>query len=198
MPKQEILNRRQFQADLASSLILRGRPSSGNGSPAATVTSRSPLIAQKRPSSGDGSPPNGAPSKRSQPPLDVRKDLVAHFPGKTKRGRCRHCSKGYTNTQCIKSFSSLSDDSEEAVARYLSRQWVELGLTDVHLSNHTVLLSLPGSTPNTITDRSSHQCSCPTGSHVTSVDRMICPSSSSPTQPTLLLEVCRYCTIVLS
>ncbi|KAF3832304.1 hypothetical protein F7725_025969 [Dissostichus mawsoni] len=112
MAKQEILNRREFQADLASSLILvnttplktpkRGRPSSGNGSPAATVTSRSPLNAQKRPSSGDGSPPNGAPSKRSQPPLDVRKDLVAHFPVKTKRGRCRHCSKGYTNTQCTK------------------------------------------------------------------------------------------------
>ncbi|KAF3848910.1 hypothetical protein F7725_015407 [Dissostichus mawsoni] len=60
MPKQEILNRRQFQADLASSLILvnttplktpkRGRLYSGNGSPAATVTSRSPLNAQKRPS----------------------------------------------------------------------------------------------------------------------------------------------------
>ncbi|KAF3852044.1 hypothetical protein F7725_005399 [Dissostichus mawsoni] len=97
MPKQEILNRRQFQADLASSLILRGRPSSGNGSPAATVTSRSPLNAQKRPSSGDGSPPNGAPSKRSQPPLDVRKDLVAHFPGRQER-TLRHCSKGYTNT----------------------------------------------------------------------------------------------------
>ncbi|KAF3851572.1 hypothetical protein F7725_013344 [Dissostichus mawsoni] len=111
MPKQEILSRRQFQADLASSLILvnttplktpkRGRPSSGNGSPAPTVTSRSPLNAQKRPSSGDGSPPNGAPSKRSQPPLDVRKDLMAHFPVKTKRGRCRHCSV-YTNTQCTK------------------------------------------------------------------------------------------------
>ncbi|KAF3842573.1 hypothetical protein F7725_024524 [Dissostichus mawsoni] len=45
----------------------RGRPSSANGSPAPTVTSRSPLNAQKRPSSGDGSPPNGAPSKRYTP-----------------------------------------------------------------------------------------------------------------------------------
>uniref|UniRef100_A0A3B4H4J5 N-acetylated alpha-linked acidic dipeptidase like 2 n=1 Tax=Pundamilia nyererei TaxID=303518 RepID=A0A3B4H4J5_9CICH len=62
-----------------------------------------------------------------------------------------------------KSFSSLSDDSEESRARYLYRQWVGLGLTDVHLSNHTVLLSLPGSTPNTITDRSSHQCFMPNG-----------------------------------
>uniref|UniRef100_A0A669CE99 N-acetylated alpha-linked acidic dipeptidase like 2 n=1 Tax=Oreochromis niloticus TaxID=8128 RepID=A0A669CE99_ORENI len=41
--------------------------------------------------------------------------------------------------------------------------WVGLGLTDVHLSNHTVLLSLPGSTPNTITDRSSHECFMPNG-----------------------------------
>ncbi|CAI5638950.1 unnamed protein product [Oreochromis niloticus] len=62
-----------------------------------------------------------------------------------------------------KSFSSLSDDSEESRARYLYRQWVGLGLTDVHLSNHTVLLSLPGSTPNTITDRSSHECFMPNG-----------------------------------
>ncbi|CAJ1059676.1 inactive N-acetylated-alpha-linked acidic dipeptidase-like protein 2 [Xyrichtys novacula] len=62
-----------------------------------------------------------------------------------------------------RSFSILSDDSEEARARYLYRQWVGLGLTDVHLSNHTVLLSLPGSTPNTITDRSSHQCFLPNG-----------------------------------
>ncbi|XP_047444157.1 inactive N-acetylated-alpha-linked acidic dipeptidase-like protein 2 [Mugil cephalus] len=62
-----------------------------------------------------------------------------------------------------RSFSTLSDDSEESRARYLYRQWVGLGLTDVHLSNHTVLLSLPGSTPNTITDRSSHQCFLPNG-----------------------------------
>lgn len=40
--------------------------------------------------------------------------------------------------------------------------------------------------------------SCQTGSPVTSVDRMTCLSSSSPTQPTLLLEVCRYCTVALS
>ncbi|XP_041861463.1 inactive N-acetylated-alpha-linked acidic dipeptidase-like protein 2 [Melanotaenia boesemani] len=62
-----------------------------------------------------------------------------------------------------KSFSSLSDESEESRARYLYRQWVGLGLTDVQLSNHTVLFSLPGSTPNTITDKSSHQCFLPSG-----------------------------------
>ncbi|XP_067370328.1 inactive N-acetylated-alpha-linked acidic dipeptidase-like protein 2 isoform X2 [Channa argus] len=62
-----------------------------------------------------------------------------------------------------RSFSSLSDESEEARARYLYRQWVGLGLSDVRLSNHSVLLSVPGSTPNTITDRSSHQCFLPSG-----------------------------------
>ena len=98
---KETMNRRQFQAQLASSLILvnatlqtpkRGRPSSGKGSPATqSVTSGSPLNAQKR------------PSKRcANLPLDVRKDLVGHFPRKTGRGRCRQCNKGYTNTQCRK------------------------------------------------------------------------------------------------
>ncbi|KAF1385313.1 hypothetical protein PFLUV_G00106440 [Perca fluviatilis] len=101
MSSKETMNRRQFQAQLASSLILvnatlqtpkRGRPSPGQGSPATqAVTSGSPLNAQKR------------PSKRcAHLPLDVRRDLVAHFPRKTGRGRCRHCSKGYTNTQCSK------------------------------------------------------------------------------------------------
>uniref|UniRef100_A0A3P8U1G1 N-acetylated alpha-linked acidic dipeptidase like 2 n=1 Tax=Amphiprion percula TaxID=161767 RepID=A0A3P8U1G1_AMPPE len=73
--------------------------------------------------------------------------------------------KGQRRLHCflVRSFSSLSDDSEESRARYLYRQWVGLGLTDVHLSNHTVLLSLPGSTPSTITDRSSHQCFLPNG-----------------------------------
>ncbi|XP_038153120.1 piggyBac transposable element-derived protein 3-like isoform X1 [Cyprinodon tularosa] len=108
MPKKEMLSMRKFQAQLASSLILmdttlttpkRGCPSSGSGSPDAAG---SPLAARKRPSSDEGSP--NCPSKKScsHPPLDVRKDLTGHFPMKLKRGRCRHCSKGYTNTQCSK------------------------------------------------------------------------------------------------
>ncbi|KAK7171142.1 hypothetical protein R3I94_001150 [Phoxinus phoxinus] len=101
MSNKETMNRRQFQAQLASSLILvntthqtpkRGRPSPGKGSPETqTVTSSSPLNTQKRPS-----------KRGALLPLDVRKDLVAHFPKKTGRGRCRHCHKGYTNTQCSK------------------------------------------------------------------------------------------------
>ncbi|XP_061909468.1 piggyBac transposable element-derived protein 2-like [Entelurus aequoreus] len=107
------MNKRPFQAQLASSLILvnatletpkRGRPSSGKGSPATqTVTSGSPLNAQKR------------PFKRcAHLPLDVHKDLVAHFPRKTGRGRCRHCNTGYTNTQCRKCYVRLcfTDDRD--------------------------------------------------------------------------------------
>ncbi|XP_053708516.1 inactive N-acetylated-alpha-linked acidic dipeptidase-like protein 2 isoform X1 [Synchiropus splendidus] len=62
-----------------------------------------------------------------------------------------------------RSFSILPDDSEEARARYLHSQWVGLGLTGVYLQNHTVLVSLPGSSPNTITDSSSNQCFQPNG-----------------------------------
>uniref|UniRef100_A0A3Q2Y1F9 PiggyBac transposable element-derived protein domain-containing protein n=1 Tax=Hippocampus comes TaxID=109280 RepID=A0A3Q2Y1F9_HIPCM len=36
------------------------------------------------------------------PPMDVRQDMVAHFPGKTERGRCRHCGQRYTAMLCSK------------------------------------------------------------------------------------------------
>lgn len=61
------------------------------------------------------------------------------------------------------SISRQPDSSEEARARFLYHQWVGLGLTDVQLSNHTVLLSLPGTAPNTIRESSSGQCFLPTG-----------------------------------
>ncbi|XP_051561672.1 piggyBac transposable element-derived protein 3-like [Myxocyprinus asiaticus] len=112
LPK-EMLKRRQFLAELADSLILvkttpikpkRGQPSSAGGSPVTqTVTLRSPLNAHKRPSS-DGSEPNGTPAKRpsAHPPVDVRRDTVAHLPMKTTRVCCRLCKTGYTNTLCRK------------------------------------------------------------------------------------------------
>ncbi|GAA6106726.1 piggyBac transposable element-derived protein 3-like [Tachysurus ichikawai] len=63
-------------------------------------TSGSPVDPQKRPSTIDVSPP----AKRSSdhPPLDVRKDMIAHIPVKMKRARCRHCNNGYTNILCSK------------------------------------------------------------------------------------------------
>ncbi|GAA6065892.1 piggyBac transposable element-derived protein 3-like [Tachysurus ichikawai] len=88
--KKEILNRRQFQAQLATWLILvnthnttpkRGRPSSGKTNTfTQNVTSGSPLDAQKRPSSTDVSPP--AERSSDHPTLYVRKDMIAHFPVK--------------------------------------------------------------------------------------------------------------------
>lgn len=110
IPKKKVLNRRLFQAQLASSLILinaarRGQPSSASGSPLTSirVTPQRPVTAQRRLSLGNGSPSNGVPGKRAcKPPTDVRRDMVAHFPGKTTRGRCRHCVKGYSNTLCRK------------------------------------------------------------------------------------------------
>ncbi|XP_072294093.1 inactive N-acetylated-alpha-linked acidic dipeptidase-like protein 2 [Eucyclogobius newberryi] len=74
-----------------------------------------------------------------------------------------------------RSISSQSDSSEEARARYLHRQWVGLGLTDVQLSNRTALMSLPGPTPNTITDHSSLRCFLPTGES--------CDQSRANTEP---------------
>lgn len=62
-----------------------------------------------------------------------------------------------------RSITSQPDSNEEARARFLYHQWMGLGLTDVQLSNHTVLLSVPGTAPNTITDSSSLQCFLPTG-----------------------------------
>ncbi|KAJ3599656.1 hypothetical protein NHX12_033612, partial [Muraenolepis orangiensis] len=62
-----------------------------------------------------------------------------------------------------RALSSLPDAGEETTARFLYRQWVGLGLSDVRLSNHTVLLSLPGPAPNTITDGAANQCFLPCG-----------------------------------
>uniref|UniRef100_A0A8C9WN93 N-acetylated alpha-linked acidic dipeptidase like 2 n=1 Tax=Scleropages formosus TaxID=113540 RepID=A0A8C9WN93_SCLFO len=62
----------------------------------------------------------------------------------------------------VRALNSLStEDGELSRALYLLRQWTELGLTDVHLVNYSVLLSLPSSSPNTITVKTSGQCFYP-------------------------------------
>ncbi|XP_041118575.1 inactive N-acetylated-alpha-linked acidic dipeptidase-like protein 2 [Polyodon spathula] len=64
----------------------------------------------------------------------------------------------------FRDFKQLSDKEEDtSIARSLAERWTELGLTDVHLVNYTVLLSLPGSTPNTITDKDRGLCFLPNG-----------------------------------
>uniref|UniRef100_A0A3Q3W0J2 Uncharacterized protein n=1 Tax=Mola mola TaxID=94237 RepID=A0A3Q3W0J2_MOLML len=82
----------------------------------------------------------------------------------TRKQKNTHTQRPHFSfSRASRSFSSIAEDSEEARARYLCRQWMGLGLNDVRLSNHTVLLSVPGSTPNTITDKSSNQCFLPNG-----------------------------------
>lgn len=83
--------------------------------------------------------------------------------GGLKSDVCLEPCCNLTHLLPFRSFSSILETSEDVRASYLYRQWVGLGLNDVHMSNHTVLLSLPGSTPNTITDSYSHQCFLPYG-----------------------------------
>ncbi|TSM94602.1 Inactive N-acetylated-alpha-linked acidic dipeptidase-like protein 2 [Bagarius yarrelli] len=60
-------------------------------------------------------------------------------------------------------FDSLSGLTEEAQVRYLAQRWTEFGLKTVQLINYTVLVSSPGSSPNTITDLANKKCFLPSG-----------------------------------
>lgn len=60
-------------------------------------------------------------------------------------------------------FDSFSRLSEEAWVKYLAQRWEEFGLKNVQLINYTVLISSPGSLPNTITDMANKLCFLPSG-----------------------------------
>lgn len=102
--KKETLSRRPFQAQVASSLILmhatpnRGPPSNRyrDGDIGESFASSEEVIPKRC------KPPPPAKRSVTHLPMDVRQDMVAHFPGKTKRGRCRHCLQGYTARLCSK------------------------------------------------------------------------------------------------
>ncbi|KAJ7992855.1 hypothetical protein DPEC_G00266390 [Dallia pectoralis] len=55
-------------------------------------------------------------------------------------------------------FWNISDHSEEASANHLYQQWIDLGLTDIRLSNYSVLVSLPGPSSCSVMDLDSNQC----------------------------------------
>ncbi|XP_015216352.1 inactive N-acetylated-alpha-linked acidic dipeptidase-like protein 2 isoform X2 [Lepisosteus oculatus] len=63
----------------------------------------------------------------------------------------------------LRDFKQLSEEEEMSQVKLLLQQWTTLGLTDVHVTNYTVLLGLPGSSPNTITDKASSRCFLPNG-----------------------------------
>lgn len=77
----------------------------------------------------------------------------------------------YFFIQPYREFDSLSSLGKEARVKYLARRWVEFGLKNVQLINYTVLISSPGSFPNTITDMANKRCflasgaSCGTKTH---------------------------------
>uniref|UniRef100_UPI00358E218E piggyBac transposable element-derived protein 3-like n=1 Tax=Myxine glutinosa TaxID=7769 RepID=UPI00358E218E len=84
-----------FRAEVANALIKVGKHADGS--------SRK----RGRPSLEDGSPPPTPPLPPQQrtvtPSADVRLDRLDHFPTHAeKRGRCRLCSKGYTQMACQK------------------------------------------------------------------------------------------------
>ncbi|XP_030647843.1 inactive N-acetylated-alpha-linked acidic dipeptidase-like protein 2 [Chanos chanos] len=67
-------------------------------------------------------------------------------------------------------FRAITDKSEETKARSVAQHWMKLGLKDVNLYNYTVLLSQPGSYPNTIVDKTTNQCYLPSGERCESKD----------------------------
>ena len=91
IPDKEIIKRRHFQAAVGSDLILvnaergrkRGRPSTEEKMAAKSVGARK--------------------KARKGPSQEVKLDAVCHWPVKTeKRGRCAHCTTGYSDTACEK------------------------------------------------------------------------------------------------
>lgn len=60
-------------------------------------------------------------------------------------------------------FDSLSGLGEEGWVKYLAQRWEEFGLKNIQLINYTVLISSPGSFPNTITDIANKRCFLPSG-----------------------------------
>ncbi|XP_060797529.1 inactive N-acetylated-alpha-linked acidic dipeptidase-like protein 2 isoform X2 [Neoarius graeffei] len=60
-------------------------------------------------------------------------------------------------------FEYFSRLSEEIWVKYLAHRWEAFGLKNVQLINYTVLISSPGSLPNTLTDMANKQCFLPSG-----------------------------------
>ena len=87
IPEKEIMNRRHFQAQLATSLIQTN-----------TLKRRRPSMDEARADS-----PSVKKKVHNAPPLDVQRDNMGHLSVKVeKRGHCKHCKNGYTFTACIK------------------------------------------------------------------------------------------------
>ncbi|XP_047420165.1 inactive N-acetylated-alpha-linked acidic dipeptidase-like protein 2 isoform X2 [Sciurus carolinensis] len=66
-----------------------------------------------------------------------------------------------------KSFRNLvelyKNEDDVEISKRIKTHWTSLGLEDVHFANYSVLLSLPGPSPSTVTVSSSGQCFHPDG-----------------------------------
>lgn len=78
-----------------------------------------------------------------------------------KMNRCINISSFFI--QPHRDFEYFSRLGEEVWVKYLAHRWEAFGLKNVQLINYTVLISSPGSLPNTITDMANKQCFLPSG-----------------------------------
>ncbi|XP_042316962.1 inactive N-acetylated-alpha-linked acidic dipeptidase-like protein 2 [Sceloporus undulatus] len=65
--------------------------------------------------------------------------------------------------QIFRDLIQLHGKEDRDLAMKLLVQWTSFGLEDVHLVNYSVLLDLPGSSPNTVSLNSTGECFYPTG-----------------------------------
>ncbi|XP_033823196.1 piggyBac transposable element-derived protein 2-like [Periophthalmus magnuspinnatus] len=86
MPKKDIMKHRNFQAALATALIMTNV-----------------LVAQRGRPTGEVATVYSPRASRVDQPDDVRHDNVGHLPVKVgNRGRCKVCKNGFTDTSCVK------------------------------------------------------------------------------------------------
>ena len=92
IPTKQVMNHRQFQAQVATSLIHVN-----------IGTKRSPGRPPSASQNHYGKAPTPPKRISKGPNMDVRKDELAHWPIKVeKRGRCKLCKENNTDTACEK------------------------------------------------------------------------------------------------
>uniref|UniRef100_A0A8D0EFK7 N-acetylated alpha-linked acidic dipeptidase like 2 n=1 Tax=Salvator merianae TaxID=96440 RepID=A0A8D0EFK7_SALMN len=67
--------------------------------------------------------------------------------------------------QIFRNLTELQGGEDTDIAKKLLIQWTSYGLEDVQLVNYSVLLDLPGSSPNSVTLNNTGECFYPSGQH---------------------------------
>ncbi|XP_077204479.1 inactive N-acetylated-alpha-linked acidic dipeptidase-like protein 2 isoform X2 [Paroedura picta] len=92
--------------------------------------------------------PSPASPEPSRPRLD--RDIVAEINGKDI-------------AQILRDLTESPTQEDQEIATKLFVQWSSYGLEDIQLLNYSVLLDLPGSSPNTVTLKNTGECFFPSG-----------------------------------